>query len=62
MSSLIPTELAEILRCTECREPITEDVEARLLRCSARPDEHTFPVDDLGIPDMRPLADRQAEQ
>lgn len=49
--SLIAPELLEILRCTMCHEPLTEDVEQSMLKC---PNGHAFPVDD-GIPNMLPL-------
>ena len=48
--SLISAELLEILRCIECKGPLTEDVAEELLRCE---NGHTFPVVD-GIPNMLP--------
>lgn len=48
--SLISAELLEILRCIECKGPLSEDVEASLLRCE---NGHSFPVVD-GIPNMLP--------
>lgn len=48
--TLIAPELLEILRCTVCHEPLTENVDASTLGC---PNGHTFPVED-GIPNMLP--------
>jgi uncharacterized protein YbaR (Trm112 family) len=48
--SLISPELLEILRCTVCREPLTENEAASMLEC---PNGHHFDVSD-GIPNMLP--------
>ena len=48
--SLISADLLEILRCIECKESLSEDEDASLLRC---PNGHSFPVVD-GIPNMLP--------
>jgi uncharacterized protein YbaR (Trm112 family) len=48
--SLISSELLDILRCTVCKEPLTEDEAASALVC---PEGHRFPVSD-GIPNMLP--------
>lgn len=49
--SLIDPWLLEILRCPVCREPVTEDEEASVLRCTVA--DHSYPVED-GIPNMLP--------
>lgn len=48
--SLISSELLEILRCTVCRESLTEDETESELVCS---NGHRFEVAD-GIPNMLP--------
>ena len=48
--SLISNELLEILRCTSCREPLTENEAESMLEC---PNGHRFEVAD-GIPNMLP--------
>jgi len=48
--SLISSELLGILRCTVCKEPLTENEEDSVLEC---PNGHSFEVAD-GIPNMLP--------
>lgn len=48
--SLISKELLEILRCTMCKRPLTENETDSVLEC---PDGHRFEVSD-GIPNMLP--------
>lgn len=48
--SLISRELLEILRCTLCRETLTENEADSMLEC---PNGHRFEVSD-GIPNMLP--------
>ena len=48
--SLISVELLEILRCTVCKQPLTENEADSALVCS---NGHAFPVSD-GIPNMLP--------
>ena len=48
--SLISSELLEILRCTVCREPLTENEPESMLECA---NGHRFEVSD-GIPNMLP--------
>ena len=48
--SLISSELLEILRCTVCKESLTENQSDSTLDC---PNGHSFEVSD-GIPNMLP--------
>ena len=48
--SLISSELLEILRCTVCKERLTENEADSTLEC---PNGHVFDVAD-GIPNMLP--------
>lgn len=48
--TLISSELLDILRCTVCKEPLSENEADSTLDC---PNEHRFDVVD-GIPNMLP--------
>jgi uncharacterized protein YbaR (Trm112 family) len=48
--TLISSELLEILRCTVCKQPLTENEADSMLEC---PNGHRFEVAD-GIPNMLP--------